>query len=661
MDLTDVVAGGRQRVVGVADVVRIPMRRWRTVLGVAGGVLVLVSLFLLLVPATYTATSVVVLRPVVTDPFTLPSGGADRAINMTAENGIAGGNAVIDKTSQVINRDPDDVRDALRIEIPIGGQVLRFAFDSSDEQLAVLGANAAAGTYLQVRENIYKEQRASLLLSYDSTIKQVSDQLRTAKKELPSGDSASPRTAAVLDQVRALNDQVAQLANQRAKIASADLSPGAVTAEARTPAPSSHDAAPLFLIGGLLGGLLFGMVAAHAREAFDRRVRTADQASELSGLPALGVVRASRRRDDATADADARYVALAVMKELVAHTDRPLVVLSSRADEGRTTVSGNLAVAMAEAGYDVQLAAPVESHEELRRILYHAQRRTPPVGRTSPHPAASVLAAPGQPVNGAAHRAAAPDAAVNGAVSRHRPAPPAAPAGLTSTAGVLQVPGGASGVDPRSGYWGQGSDATVLMSSLARQSPGGRAGSGPNAAGGAPVSGGPVDGAARHGGASGTGFIATGFGGARPGGPGPGVNGHVPGNAVPGGPGPGNPGYGPTGYGGSGYGGAGFGGAGHGVGTGDPDPDRQSAAVLIGGGAVRLTLLDERSAGAVVVVDAPPSDIDERGVRAAQAGVALLVVARDKTRNAELSRVVDRLRTAGAQTVGFVLTGGPGA
>jgi hypothetical protein len=37
------------------------------------------------------------------------------------------------------------------------------------------------------------------------------------------------------------------------------------------------------------------------------------------------------------------------------------------------------------------------------------------------------------------------------------------------------------------------------------------------------------------------------------------------------------------------------------------------------------------------------------------------VVARDRTRNRELTRLVDRLRSAGAQTAGFVLTGGRGA
>nr|BFE69056.1 hypothetical protein GCM10020092_023570 [Actinoplanes digitatis] len=80
--------------------------------------------------------------------------------------------------------------------------------------------------------------------------------------------------------------------------------------------------------------------------------------------------------------------------------------------------------------------------------------------------------------------------------------------------------------------------------------------------------------------------------------------------------------------------------------------------MLIGGGVVRLRTLGEELEGGVVVIDAPPSDSDERGVRAAQSGVAVLVVAQDRTRNAELTRLVDRVRSAGAQTVGFVLTGG---
>ena len=544
MDMTDAVAANRQRVVGFADVVRIPLRRWRIVLTATALVTLAVVAYLLFFPATYRATTVVVLRPVVTDPFTLPSSGADRAINMTAENGVALGNEVIDATSRTLGRDADDVRDALNVEVPTGGQVLRFEYADDTENAAVTGANAAAQTYLRVREGIYQQQREALLLSYDSTMRQVTDQRQKAQKGLPDnggGENIPPRTQAMLDQVGALNDQIAQLANQRAKIASADLSPGAITAAARAPVPSSHDAWLLYLIGAVLGGALIGMIAAHAREALDRRVRSIDQAADLVGVPALGVVRSAGRHSEEAAAADARYVSLAILKWIDRHPDRQLVVLSGRNDEGRTAVSGNLAVALAEAGQDVWLAAAPESHEELRRVLFAAQKRTPP--------------RPGQVR--LSEGEAPTEARLNG----------------TTVPGVTRLP-----AKPAAGQRADDPEATLVM-----EAPGAT----PVLAPPAPVS------------------VTT-----------------------------------PE------------------VGLGD---DRSPLVVLIGAGVVRLGALGEQPDHGVVVVDAPPSDTDERGVRAAQSGVAVLVVARDRTRNRELTRLVDRLRSAGAQTVGFVLTGGRGA
>ncbi|HEX8343593.1 MAG TPA: hypothetical protein VF657_02445 [Actinoplanes sp.] len=574
MDVTDAVAGGRQRVVGFADLIRIPLRRWRTVLAVTALVTLAVVAFLQFAPATYRATSVVVLRPVVTDPFTFPSSGADRAVNMTAENGIATGSAVIDTTARILGSSAEDVRDALSIEVPIGGQVMRFAYSAGTEAQAVIGANATAETYLRVREDLYKQQRAALLLSYDNTAKQVTDQRKAAQKALPSrlqSDTSAPRVQAVLDQVDALNDQIAQLAIQRAKIASADLSPGAVTAPARAPVPSSHDAAAIYLIGALLGGALLGMIVVHAREAFDRRVRSVEQAADLSGLPSLGVVRSAR--GGGVADADARYVALAVRRWVDQHPDRPLVVLSNRADEGRTPIAGNLAVAMAEAGLDVHLAAPAATTEELRQILLVAQRRTPP---TSAAPATSRTGAP-YAVGGGAVRQPTNGASAAGLMSAGSGPMSLMPAGsgTPGTAGspVQVVP---KAHDP---------DATLVMS-LAPPPP-----------------------------------------------------------VTPGNPAPGPAGIGPAGSRLN---------TGDGPATGDGSPH----VVPIGSGSVRLVAFGDHPAAGPVVVDAPPADVDERGVRAAQSGTAVLVVARDRTRNAELTRLVERLRSADVGAAGFVLTGG---
>lgn len=553
MDATDSAAGSRQRVVGFADVVRIPLRRWRMVLAVTGAVLIAVLVYLFVLPATYHASTVVVLRPVVTDPFTLPSSGADRAINMTAENGIALGNDVIDATAHALGRSSDDVRKALTVEVPTGGQVLRFDYAGDGEQASITGANTAAQNYLRVRRDIYQQQRAALLLSYDQTIKQVTDQRKVAQKGLPENGGGSspvsPRTQAMLDQVSALNDQIAQLANARAKVASADLTPGSVTAAARAPVPSSHDGAALYLLGALLGGALLGTVAAHAREALDRRVRSIEQAADLIGRPALGVIRESRKYGgEAVTAADARYVSLAVVKWLDRQPDQPLVVLSGRDDEGRTTVTGNLAVALAEAGHDVWLAARPENMEELKAIVYDGQRRTPPLPRAVPFPETD-----------------------KGTVVR-----------LNGAATSDQFPAAAGG-----SYAGSHANGLTQVGGF---------------------------GMARHGDPETTLLIA-----AQPAEP------HTPARVDE----------------------YGF--------------EIRPRVVLLGSGVIRLCKLGEQPSRGVVVVDAPPSDLDERGVRAAQSGVAVLVVARDRTRNAELARLVDRLRSAGARTAGFVLTGGPHA
>ena len=521
MDVTDSVAASRQGVVGFVDVIRIPLRRWPTVAAVTFAITLATVAYLLLVPATYTATTVVVLRPVVTDPFTFPSSGADRVINMTAESGIALGNEVVDVTGEVLGRTTEEIRDALAVEVPTGGQVLRFEYSSNSEDESVAGANAAAQTYLRVREENYQKQRESQIHSYDSTIRQVTDQRKAAQKGLPkdgtAGESLPPRTQAMLDQVNALNDQIAQLANQRAKIASADLTPGSITAAARAPLPSSYDHGLIFVLAALLGGLLLGVLAAHGQEAMDRRVRSLDQAADLVGVPTLGVVRAGRRAAAAEASvaADMRYISLALAKWIARHADRPLVVLSGNDREGRSAVAGNLAVALAETGQTVHLAAPAESQQELNRILYHAKLRVPPRPRSLPLPVPD-----GDEYPNGAQPGATPD----------------------------------GGGDP---------DATLLMTLPP-----------------------------------------------------------LPVLPVP------------------------------------PVVLTDSVGVRIGDGQVRLVELGTEPDAGVVVIDAPPSETDERGVRAAQNGAAVLVVARDHTRGGDLARLVARLRSAGAQTVGFVLTGG---
>jgi hypothetical protein len=79
--------------------------------------------------------------------------------------------------------------------------------------------------------------------------------------------------------------------------------------------------------------------------------------------------------------------------------------------------------------------------------------------------------------------------------------------------------------------------------------------------------------------------------------------------------------------------------------------------VTIAPGEIALGPFEMRPNADVLLLDGPPAETDERGVRAAADGVSVLVVARDRTRVGELSRLVERVKTRGSAPVGFIVTG----
>lgn len=554
LDTSDMVGPGRGRSVTIGDLLRIPVARWSMVATGAGIGLVAILLYLLVSPATYTATSVVVVRPVVTDPFTYPGAGADRAVNMNAENGLASSNEVIAKIAEATGSNPNTVRDALAIEIPVSGQILRFNYTGRTQDEAVKGANTAAASYLQARQSAYEKQRAGLVASYDQSIQKVTDQRGTLAKTLPAGAGQgslqSPSITAVMDQLRGLNDQIAQLAEQRTKIASVDVTPGTLTRSAEKPVPSSHDNALLFILAGLLGGALIGAVAAFIWEAGDRRVRSLAEAADLTGIPMVGVIRQRKPGvSAATVNADTRYVALALAKRIEQEQPSSVVVLSARSGEGRTQLVADVAVALAAQGNEVYIGDATGSIEELRARVLVDRKRIPPS-------AAMISAAAGTP-----------QAAGSG----------------DNRVWEDGVKIGEAAGKPMAGAFGV--DDTVRLTAIR-----------------VPTDGSPATAQAGPRGA------VTLLGAQR---------------AVPH---PTHPQGGP------------------------------GEAIPMGTGSVRIGASATASEAKIVLLNAPPAEADERGVIAARDGAVVLVVARDRTRVAELRRLVDRLRTAGVRPIGFVFT-----
>ncbi len=118
---------------------------------------------------------------------------------------------------------------------------------------------------------------------------------------------------------------------------------------------------------GVILGLVIGIGLVFAREAFDTRIRSAEQVAAELGLPLFGRLprpdKDMRKHDQLTLLADPHGIHSEAYKKLRVSLDfanldpqaQMLLVTSAVAQEGKSTTAANLAVAMAASGKNVVL------------------------------------------------------------------------------------------------------------------------------------------------------------------------------------------------------------------------------------------------------------------------------------------------------------------
>jgi len=572
------------RTVTLTDLLRIPSLRWMTVVaGAATGLLLAIG-YLVVAPPAASATAVVAVRPVVTDAFTYPGAGADRSVNMNVESGIAASTEVLSRIAEARSSDVVEVRRALEIEVPTGGQILRFTYSTGTVDDAVDTVNLAAATYLQVRQEMYERQRTDMLASYDESIVKVAEQQDAAQSRVANANS-TPAADAALAEFGSLSNQLTELNAARTEIAAIDVTPGWITQSAQQQLSTDGPPGILYLVAGLLVGAVLGVLLTYLRESVDRRIRSEAEASEVAGLPLLGTVRRRGLRVDArTVDADVRYVGMAIAEQLRQAVRTPVVVISSRNREDTTPMTASLAVALAADGRDVYIGDDSHRVTALRDALLADRRRVPsgpfvpaqPGGTAPTQPGAAAPTQPG---------AAAP---TQPGAAEQRPGDSGDPEStlIFSLPNVDQdrtviLPRVTDTADAPAGPARRPSPRPTPGTGQSQPSGGDRSAAGDRPAG----DGGPV--------------VAT-----------------IPVRTLP------------------------------------------ADALTVGAGMVRIGLYAQAPRdGEIVLFNAPPAESDERGVREARTGTAIVVVERDRTRLADLRRLTDRLRAAGAEPLGFVLTG----
>lgn len=248
---------------------------------------------------------------------------------------------------------------ALRGNLEVGSNadsdLIEISATSTSAQGAAQAANAVANSFVEWRTSKRRELTRA-------RIEFLKNQLATlAGKTSPS-------------EVNAAADLRTQLSEAQAELAvpTADLA----VVELATPPAGPFSPHP-FRNGliGVLAGLILGAGLALGRDRLDRRLRSVEDVEEIYGCPALGVVpyveiAAHGNRKAALGDFSGRSPIAEAFRTIRTNLSlfrldegdpKVIVVSSAVSDEGKSTATANLALAIASSGRRV-LAISADAH-----------------------------------------------------------------------------------------------------------------------------------------------------------------------------------------------------------------------------------------------------------------------------------------------------------
>ncbi|MFJ2617877.1 YveK family protein [Glutamicibacter sp. NPDC087344] len=246
----------------LADLWRRIAYRWKTVC-VVFIVTVFASLAFGVISGTnYSAKTVLTVNPLTTNPFS--SATANQQINITTERAILSSGEVARRAAENLGEDvsASSLSENASIEAPQGSQVLTVTVVDSDPERAVNKANALAAAYLEFRAEGASQVANTYIEAIDKRIAAI-DQSET-------GTSAS-------------NLVLSDLINQRNDLALVAENPGRIIGFADATDTRMYPGMDVYLVAGVAGGLILGVIAALVRDRLSRSTGNAARLAERTG------------------------------------------------------------------------------------------------------------------------------------------------------------------------------------------------------------------------------------------------------------------------------------------------------------------------------------------------------------------------------------------
>ncbi len=198
---------------------------------------------------TYVATSDVVLRVPVEDPFN-PSIAVEKTLDMNTERQAATSRRTAERAAEELGYtgEPSDLLTDLQVTNPPKSLVLRFAYTSDDPAASAERANALVEAYLADRREQTEHTRDTMIKGLQQQLDPVAKRHDELAEKL-EGRSGSEVEADYTVKANLLN-RMTELSNRISKLKALDMTPGKVLTTATPPASSDGPGWPLSLVIG---------------------------------------------------------------------------------------------------------------------------------------------------------------------------------------------------------------------------------------------------------------------------------------------------------------------------------------------------------------------------------------------------------------------------
>lgn len=321
---------------------------------------------------TYTADSVILLSPAAGNPLT-PETASGSSVQMTialeTEAQLVRTPAVAVVASEVAGRQIPAEEESMSASVPSNTQMLRLSFTATTPEAARAGADAFAEGYLTYRQERATTQRDSRVDHLSEQISEVEEQLQRATAD---DDDAAIRPS---QEAQLFTDQLAGLTSTLGQAKAMSTYPGAVVNAAELPTGPNELPAGVLIAAAAIVGMLIGVGLGLLQEWHRDLIR---DEGDLPELPIFATLRlesgASLAPDsDPRVHEGYRHVRTGILANcptphVLAVAELPVPDASVREGES-AVVATNLAVVLAEAGFNVLLLATSSQEEGVRALL----------------------------------------------------------------------------------------------------------------------------------------------------------------------------------------------------------------------------------------------------------------------------------------------------